>query len=85
MAWKARVEIKPWAEGGYIAEVPALQGCWVVADTVDEAVHDILDVIEMSIESRLELGEPLPAELEEIQAPTDGGQVALDVAVAAAG
>lgn len=81
-AWKAHVEIRPWPEGGYIAEVPALQGCWVVAKTVDEAIRDIVEGIEMSIESRLSRGEPLPAELEEVKAAEDGGAIALEVAVA---
>ena len=81
-AWKAHVEIRPWPEGGYIAEVPDLQGCWVVADTVDEALRDILDGIEMSIESRLKVGEPLPPGLEEVKVPSDGERIALDVAVA---
>jgi antitoxin HicB len=65
-AWNVRVEIEPWPDGGYIASAPDLQGCWVVGETVPEVVHDIYEVIEMAIESRLEHEEPLPEDLCEI-------------------
>ena len=81
-AWKVSVEIEPWPEGGFIARASALQGCWVVADTVEEAIRDIYEGIEMSIESRLKHGEPLPPELEEVK--SDAGQIHLDLAVAVA-
>ena len=64
-AWKVKVEIRPWEDGGYIAEVAALQGCWVVAPTVEEAIRDIHEGIEMSIASRLKRNEDLPIEVEE--------------------
>lgn len=80
-AWKVKVEIKPWPDGGYIAEAPALQGCWVVAPTVAEAISDIYEVIEMSITSRLERDEPLPEGVQEVR-PDPKGRVELDVPVA---
>lgn len=80
-AWRARVEIRTWPEGGYIAEVPALQGCWVVAPTVEEAIRDIHEGVQMSIESRLKLGEPLPAEIEEVRTPRDAAAVSVDLAI----
>ncbi len=61
--YRVHVKISPWPEGGFLAEAPALQGCWVVADTVAQALADIYDGIDMSIESRLERGEPLPTEV----------------------
>lgn len=61
--YQVEVQIKPWEEGGYLAEVPALQGCWVVADSIGQAIKDIQEVIEMSIASRLKRGEPLPQEI----------------------
>ena len=82
-AWKVAVEIEPWAEGGFIARAPALQGCWVVADTAEEAIRDIYEGIELSIESRLKHGEPLPPDLEEIHNDA-GGAILLDLAVAVA-
>ena len=71
-AWKAKVEISPWPEGGYSAEVPYLQGCWIVAPTVEEAIRDIYEVTEMSIASRIRHGEALPPELEEVRVGTQG-------------
>lgn len=68
-AWKAQVEIEPWPEGGYKASVPSLQGCWVVADTREEAIRDIHEVIEMSIASRIKRGEAIPPDVQEIQGP----------------
>src|SRR6266545_568073 len=65
-AWNVAIEIQPWEDGGYVARALALQGCWVVAPTIAEALRDLPEVIEMSISSRLKHGEPLPDELEEI-------------------
>lgn len=80
-AYKAKVEIKPWPEGGYIAAVPSLQGCWVVAETPEEAMRDLYEVIEMSLAWRIERGEPLPADLEEV---AGNGQETIRVEVAVA-
>lgn len=82
-AWKARVVIKPWPqpEGGYSAEVPCLQGSRIIARTVEEAIRDIYEVIEMSVASRIEHGEPLPSELREV-CPDAEGTIQVDVAVA---
>ena len=68
-AWKAQVVIKPWPhpEGGFSAEVPCLQGSRIVAPTVEEAIRDIYEVIEMSIASRIKHGEPIPQALHEVQ------------------
>ena len=82
-AWRTQVVIRPWPhpEGGYSAEVPCLQGTRIVAATVEEAIHDIHEVIEMAIASRIKHGEPLPKELQEVRANTNG-TVRIDVAVA---
>jgi len=83
-AWKVKVEIKPWPDGGYIARAPSLQGCWVVAPTVAEAVRDIYEVIEMSITSRIERCVPLPEALKPIsEADLDGRRkISVEVPVA---
>ena len=80
-AWKVEVQIKPWEEGGYLAEVPALQGCWVVASTAEEALRDIHEVIELSIASRIKHGEPLPSGVEELL-QTQGTPLVVTTAVA---
>lgn len=82
-AWQAQVVVKPWPhpEGGYSAEVACLQGSRIVARTVEEAIHDIYEVIEMSIASRIKHGEPLPRELQEVCADAEGA-IRVDVAIA---
>lgn len=61
------VEIEPWPEGGYVARAPALQGCWVVSPTIEHAIKDIQEGIEMSIASRAKRGEPLPEDVEVVE------------------
>ena len=44
--WGFTVVIEPDEEdGGYIAYCPALQGCWSQGETIDEAIHNIVDAI----------------------------------------
>lgn len=78
-AWRAQVVIKPWPfpEGGYSAEVLSLQGSRIVAPSVEEAIRDIYEVIEMSLASRLERGEPIPHEICEV-CPDGEGTVRVD-------
>jgi predicted RNase H-like HicB family nuclease len=82
-AWRAPVIIKPWTlnGGGYSAEVPCLQGSRIIAPSVEEAIRDIYEVIEMSIASRIEHGEPLPRELKEVH-PEPDGTIQVDLAIA---
>ena len=77
--YKVHVRISPWPEGGFLAEVPALQGCWVVADTIGQALEDIDDVTQMSIHSRLKHGEPLPPEVVLLDAPLEHMELELSV------
>jgi predicted RNase H-like HicB family nuclease len=57
------VEIEPWHEGGFVARAPALQGCWVVAETREQALADIYEGIEMHIAARLRRGEPVSVDV----------------------
>ncbi|MBI3960860.1 MAG: type II toxin-antitoxin system HicB family antitoxin [Chloroflexi bacterium] len=44
--WGFTVVIEPDEEdSGYIAYCPALQGCWSQGETIDEAIHNIVDAI----------------------------------------
>jgi predicted RNase H-like HicB family nuclease len=64
--YQVEVEIKPWEEGAYLVEAPALQGCWCVIksrQTVGKALEDIRDVVEMALAARKKAGEPLPPEV----------------------
>jgi predicted RNase H-like HicB family nuclease len=44
--WSFSVVIEPdWDDGGYVVHCPALKGCWSQGETVDEALHNIVDAI----------------------------------------
>ncbi len=58
--YQVEVAIKPWEEGGYIAEAPALQGCWVVAPTITEAMEQIVEVVQMHLDALLGQSHTLP-------------------------
>ena len=60
------VVISKQSDGLWRAEVPALQGCFVDSDTLEEAMSDIRDVIEMAIAARRKRGQPLPEGFEGI-------------------
>ena len=49
-------------EKGYHAFVPALPGCHSFGDSVEEAQANILEAMEVHVESMLEDGEPVPVE-----------------------
>ena len=59
-AYQVDVIIKPWEEGGYMAEAPTVQGCWVVAPDVTAAMEQIVGVVKMHLEIIGERGEALP-------------------------
>ena len=63
MKYKYRILIEKDENGIYIASCPALQGCYSQGDTVDEALHNIKDAIQLYIEARQALGEPIPIEI----------------------
>jgi antitoxin HicB len=59
------VILEPAEEGGFVVHVPALPEICTEGDTEDEALAMAKDAIELVIESRLERGEPVPAEFRE--------------------
>jgi len=61
------VILKPAEEGGYIAEVPALEGCMTQGENIEEALEMTKDAIVVYIESLIKLGEPIPEEENLIQ------------------
>lgn len=50
------------ADGGYHVFCPALPGCHSQGDTVDEAVENAREAVELYIESLRAHNEPLPTE-----------------------
>ncbi len=61
--YEVEVVIKPWEDGGYIAEAVGLRGCWAVADTIGQVVEDIREVVQMWLDARREYDMPVPPEL----------------------
>ena len=49
-------------EGGYVVTVPALPGCVTEGDTLDEALHNARDAIELYVESLRARGLTVPTE-----------------------
>lgn len=50
----------------YLAEVPALQGCWTEANSIEEALEEIQEVIRLFIRSYRKHRDPFPPGLEEL-------------------
>jgi len=50
----------PDETGGYTVEVPSLPGCISEGDTIDEALANIKDAIDLYLESLQAHGEPVP-------------------------
>ncbi len=49
-------------EGGYWAEVPALEGCFVQGETLDELLADAPKAIASHLEALKEDGQPVPTD-----------------------
>ena len=47
-------------DGGYWAEVPALEGCYSQGETVEETITNVKEAIEVHIEALKEDGKDLP-------------------------
>lgn len=56
------VVLEPDEEGGFTATVPVLPGCISEGDTVEEALENIKEAIELYLEGLKERGIPAPAE-----------------------
>ena len=75
--YQVEVVISRWEEGGYLAQAPALQGCWVVMPTVTQAMEQIVEVVQMHIDIMLERGESLPKEVIEAKKDAVKARVAV--------
>lgn len=47
--------------GGWVAEIPAISGCFALMDTREEALKELERVFQMIREEYAEAGKPLPA------------------------
>jgi antitoxin HicB len=55
-----QVILIPDETGGYVVEAPSLPGCYSQGETVDEALENIKEAIELHIEDMLASGEDVP-------------------------
>lgn len=61
-----QVVLIPDETGGYVVEVPSLPGCYSQGETIEEALENIKEAIELHIESMIAHGEDVP---EDVPAP----------------
>lgn len=57
-----QVMIEADESGGYVVSCPSLPGCYSQGETIDEAVANIREAIELYIEVLEEDGKPVPAD-----------------------
>lgn len=55
-----KVLLEPDEDGGYVVVCPSLEGCYSQGDTVEEALANIREAIELCLEELRERGEPVP-------------------------
>ncbi len=66
------VTLQKGEDGFIIAECPALPGCITQGRTNEEALANIREAIELSLESRIALGMPLSMEIAEVEVSAIG-------------
>ncbi len=57
-----QVMIEADERGGYVVSCPSLPGCYSQGETIDEALANIREAIELYIEVLEEDGKPIPAD-----------------------
>jgi len=62
-SYQLTVVIERDEDGRFLAICPALQGCYTEGESEAQARDLIADAIRLHIESRLQRGEPIPAEV----------------------
>jgi antitoxin HicB len=55
-----KVLLEPDEDGGYVVVCPSLPGCYSQGETVEEALANIREAIELCIDDLQEQGEPIP-------------------------
>ncbi len=54
-------------DGGWIAEVPSLPGCFSDGETKEEVLLNVRDAIDCWLEGAADVGMPIPAESFDVQ------------------
>ena len=68
--YQVDIRITPWEDGGYLVEVPALQGCWCTIkprQTVATAIDDIVELVQLMIAARKDMGDPIPPQMKLVE------------------
>jgi antitoxin HicB len=55
-----KVLLEPDEAGGYVVICPSLQGCYSQGETIEEALTNIREAIELCLDELRDRGEPLP-------------------------
>ena len=55
-----KVILEPDEESGYVVTCPSLSGCYSQGETIDEALSNIREAIELCLEDLNERGEAIP-------------------------
>ena len=55
-----KVILEPDEESGYVVTCPSLSGCYSQGETIDEALSNIREAIELCLEDLDERGEEIP-------------------------
>lgn len=55
-----KVFLEPDRTGGYVVSCPSLPGCFSQGETLDEALENIKEAIELCVEEMIERKEKLP-------------------------
>ena len=59
-AYDFKVILEPDEESGYVVTYPSLSGCYSQGGTIDEALANIREAIELCLEDLNERGEEIP-------------------------
>jgi predicted RNase H-like HicB family nuclease len=55
-----KVFLEPDEDGGYVVVCPSFQGCYSQGETVEEALSNIREAIELCLEELCDRGEDVP-------------------------
>ena len=75
-----QVELATQEDGLWRASVPGLQGCWVDAPTMEQAITEIQEVVAMYVDFLEERGEALPDSLQPAPGDRFRAKIPIDVA-----
>jgi antitoxin HicB len=59
-AFDFKVVLEPDEDGGYVVVCPSLPGCYSQGETIEQALANIREAIELCLEDMQEHGEPVP-------------------------